>query len=257
MPLVTLTDLTVRTLKPVEGKRVTYLDKNLKGFGVMLMPSGHGSYVLTYGPSRQRVKLGDVGIVGLRDARDRAKSILANHQLGTDQHSTAPTWAAARDEFLKASAKKNKTRTTADYTRLLTRHFAPWDRLALDTLTPQTVQKRLDAIGAPSERKHAYDALKVFGNWAVRRHYLDHPLTARLDPPQKGKARRPSMKRSQKPSWGRWALSWLFAHRKRTRKNSNHILPLNATTRRWNNCRPTRPMLIRTSRLTASARRRF
>ena len=34
MPTVALTDLTIKNLKPVEGKRITYLDKNLKGFGI-------------------------------------------------------------------------------------------------------------------------------------------------------------------------------------------------------------------------------
>jgi len=34
MPVVALTDLAIRHLKPVPGKQVTYLDKSLKGFGV-------------------------------------------------------------------------------------------------------------------------------------------------------------------------------------------------------------------------------
>lgn len=33
VPTTALTDLAVRNLKPVEGKRVTYLDKSIKGFG--------------------------------------------------------------------------------------------------------------------------------------------------------------------------------------------------------------------------------
>jgi hypothetical protein len=68
MPVVTLTDLTVRSLKPVTGKRVTYLDKSLKGFGVRITETGMKSYVLVMGANRQRIKLGDVGLVKLADA---------------------------------------------------------------------------------------------------------------------------------------------------------------------------------------------
>ena len=55
MPTISLTDLTVRNLKP-QGKRITYLDKSLKGFGVRITETGHACYVLTYGANRQRVK---------------------------------------------------------------------------------------------------------------------------------------------------------------------------------------------------------
>ena len=76
-----LTDLTVRHLKPVPGKRVTYLDKAIKGFGVRITENGIKTFVLTYGRDRKRVKLGDVGILALKDARDKAKDILAKRQL--------------------------------------------------------------------------------------------------------------------------------------------------------------------------------
>jgi hypothetical protein len=58
MPVVALTDISVRNPKPVAGKRVTYLDKTVKGFGVRVTENGQMSYVLTYGPNRTRVKLG-------------------------------------------------------------------------------------------------------------------------------------------------------------------------------------------------------
>ena len=61
MPVVALTDISIRNLKPVPGKRVTYLDKTLKGFGIRITENGQMSFVLTYGPNRARVKLGEVG----------------------------------------------------------------------------------------------------------------------------------------------------------------------------------------------------
>ena len=34
MPVITLTDISLRNLKPAPGKQVTYFDRSLKGFGV-------------------------------------------------------------------------------------------------------------------------------------------------------------------------------------------------------------------------------
>jgi len=90
MPTVALTDRTIPHLKPVPGKQVIYVDRALKGFGVRVSDQGRMSYVLTYGANRQRIKLGDVGVVKLADARERARDILAERQLGMRQ----ATWSA-------------------------------------------------------------------------------------------------------------------------------------------------------------------
>jgi len=81
MPVVALTNITLRRLRPTPGKQVTYVDKRLKGFGVRVNDRGM-SYVLTAGPQPQRIKIADVGIVTLKDARTKAKTILAERQLG-------------------------------------------------------------------------------------------------------------------------------------------------------------------------------
>lgn len=72
----------------------------------MLMPSGHASFVLTYGPDRRRVKLGDVGVVGLKAARDAARTQLSRYQLGQDNETGSPSHGNARKEFLAARLGK-------------------------------------------------------------------------------------------------------------------------------------------------------
>ena len=62
--------------KPERGKQIIYHDRTLKGFGVRVPDQGRMSYVLTYGPNRRRIKLGDVGIVKLAAAREKACDIL-------------------------------------------------------------------------------------------------------------------------------------------------------------------------------------
>jgi integrase len=182
MPTVALTDISIRNLKPVAGKRITYLDKSLKGFGVRVTETGKASYVLTYGPNRQRVKLGDVGIVKLADARQQAKNILAERQLGIRQPSGSITYQTAVAAFLEAKGKHCKPRTLYDYKRLLTRHGFGAERLA--DIAPRDIHRTLDRL-KESERAHAQAALQIFFRFAVRRHYLDRNPLERLDPPAK------------------------------------------------------------------------
>jgi hypothetical protein len=90
MPSVVLIDQTIPHLKPEPGKQVIYRDRTLKGFGVRVCEQGRVSFVLTYGANRRRIKLGDVGVVKLADARDQARNILAQRQLGMRQARKAP-----------------------------------------------------------------------------------------------------------------------------------------------------------------------
>src|SRR5207247_1573665 len=118
MPVVTLTDISIRNLKPTAGRRVTYLDKAIKGFGVRVTENGQMSFVLTYGPNRTRLKLGEVGILKLAEARLKARTILAERQLGQYQPKGQVTYETALEGFLEASRAKNRPRTAKDYTRL-------------------------------------------------------------------------------------------------------------------------------------------
>jgi hypothetical protein len=85
MPTVALTDRTIPYLKPAPGKQEIYVDRTLKGFGVRVSGAGRMTFVLTYGANRQRIKLGEVGVVKLTDAREQARNILAERQLGIRQ----------------------------------------------------------------------------------------------------------------------------------------------------------------------------
>jgi hypothetical protein len=111
-----LTDLTVRSLKPVPGKRVTYLDKAIKGFGVRVTENGAKSFIPTYGEDRKRITLGIVGIVALKDARDKAKDILAKRQLDTADDTPSIRFDDALRTYLKNYAAKAKPMTVYETT---------------------------------------------------------------------------------------------------------------------------------------------
>lgn len=182
MPIVTLTDLTVKNLKPQSGTRVTYFDKSLKGFGVRVSASGHASYVLVVGANRQRVKLGEVGIVRLAEARVAAKNLLAERQLGTHRQLSSPTYKTALDDFLAEKEKSCRPSTMRGYRQLLTRHG--FGLTKLKDITPRDIQNKLDGLKAtPGERRHAYAYFQVFFRFCFRRHYVDRSPMERMQPP--------------------------------------------------------------------------
>lgn len=187
MPVVTLTDISIRNLKPEGGKQVTYIDRSLKGFGVRVSKTGHSSFVLVMGANRQRVKIGDVGVLKLADARTAAKTMLAEKQLGHYRASRSGTYRAAVERFLEDKEPELKPRTYRDYKRLLTRHGFKDEKLS--DLTPHDIQNKLAKL-PPSEKFHAYVALNIFFRWAFRRHLIDRNPMERMDAPPKSKARK-------------------------------------------------------------------
>jgi hypothetical protein len=76
-----LTDLSVRHLK-TEAKQRSYFDDTVQGFGVRVSPGGTKTFVLVYGPARERITIGRYGVISLADARAEAKRILAERTLG-------------------------------------------------------------------------------------------------------------------------------------------------------------------------------
>lgn len=180
MPTIALTDITIRHLKPVAGKRVTYLDKTIKGFGIRITENGQMSYVLTYGPNRNRVKLGEVGILKLAEARTKARTILAERQLGQYRPKGHATYETALESFLEASRAKNRPRTVKDYTRLLTSYGFGAEKLA--DITPATIVKKLKPLDdRPGERAHVVAALRIFFGQCVRKSLLDRSPMERIE----------------------------------------------------------------------------
>jgi integrase len=184
MPTVALTDRTIPHLKPAPGKQVIYGDRALKGFGVRVSGAGQMSYVLTYGANRQRIKLGDVGIVKLAEAREKARTILAERQLGIRQATGNETYERALATFLEAARAKNKERTIRDYTRLMTSHGFGAEKLG--DISARDVHRKLDRLAdRPSEQAHALAALKIFFRFCVRRHLLDATPMERFERPKR------------------------------------------------------------------------
>ena len=129
-----LTDISVRTLPvPPKGQR-TYYDDTLTCFGCRVSQGGTRSFVVMHGTDRQVITIGRYPVITLSDARKEAKRILAERTLGKHRAKSI-SFDAALALFLAACKQKNRSRTVADYTRLLKRHFAFGRRQLSDITT--------------------------------------------------------------------------------------------------------------------------
>lgn len=134
--------LLARLPTPPDGKRVRVYDDQIKGFGVVVHPSGRKVFVLEYGPSdaRRRYTIGTWGGMTPEKAREEAKLKLAEVLQGMDPNRekrakrAVPTFRAWVDEYM-AGVKLRKKQP---------RH----DQRYLDLTSERWGARRLDEIGA-------------------------------------------------------------------------------------------------------------
>lgn len=183
-----LTDITIKALKaPPKGSKI-YFDDTLPGFGVRVSRGGTKSFVLTHGPRRERETFGRVNIISLQEARQEAKRRLAQYTLGRDKPRSI-AWNSAVEEFLGEKSQTLKPRTLQDYKYHLDRHFR-YGETKLTDLTPHDLQRSLSRLAhAPAHRSDAFVTVRVFINWAYRRHYFDRNPMERMQCPKGYRAR--------------------------------------------------------------------
>ncbi len=176
---MTLTDISIRNLKPPERGQQFHADNILNGFGVRISQGGTKTFVIIFGPRRERVTIGRYPTISLSEARTEAKRRLAEITLGKARPKTI-NFEDAKQKFIADCEVKNRIRTVQDYRRLL-KHF-PFGRTQLAQITRHDIAQRLSKLSAtPSESNHALVAVKVFFRWAERQGYLEsNPCSALL-----------------------------------------------------------------------------
>src|SRR4051812_1281077 len=115
-----LTKTVVDALQARDRDFVTWCGQ-LPGFGVRTRPTGRKSYIAQYdfnGRTR-KVTIGTHGPMTVDQARDKARGVLVNAQLGTDEAETKAkrraemTVAALCDEYLTEGCDQKKASTIA------------------------------------------------------------------------------------------------------------------------------------------------
>src|SRR5206468_2026732 len=95
-----LSDLTVAKLPAPDAGQKHYPDDILAGFGVRVSQGGTKTFVLVVGRDRQRITIGRYPIVSLAQAREKARNILAERQLGIEDHRSSPLFRDVQRDYL-------------------------------------------------------------------------------------------------------------------------------------------------------------
>ncbi|QGY00345.1 DUF4102 domain-containing protein [Roseovarius faecimaris] len=202
MPVIKIARRTVAAID-TPGKPVVYYDDTVKGFGLLVRPSGSRSWILEYRPgaggrgiAKKRVVIGNPETVTPEQARAMAKDMLAKVRLGADPAAeradarAADTVAEIADAWLSRHVEPKRKVTTAKlYRAVLDTHILPaiGSRKAA-TLTRSDVAKLHSAIaikttsakkpsakrtastktrGGPIIANRALAVLKAMFSWAI------------------------------------------------------------------------------------------
>jgi len=190
MPIQKLTAASVRSAKAEPGKeRTFYWDKDMSGFGLMVMPAGHRSYVAQYraGGVTRRYTIGNAAKIDLDAARKRAKKIFGQVAHGEDPAREKRRAAEAGQHTLKAICERylaregGKLRTTA-------MRLATLERLVYPKLGDRPIHeiRRIDIVhlldeiedrSGPSMADQVLALMRRIMNWhAARSSDFNSPI---------------------------------------------------------------------------------
>jgi len=185
MPVLHLTDIAVRALKPADGY-VSYWDDTTPGFGIRVGKRSK-TWMVMRGRNRERISIGRYGDLSLAEARAEAKRLLST---APEPKAVALTFAKARERFVEENYRDTKPRTKAEADRLLKTHFKGLDHRQLHSIDDADVKRELDKLcDTPSEQLHAFRTARCFFRWCVRppRRYIKHSPMEGYEPPSRDK----------------------------------------------------------------------
>jgi integrase len=181
MATAKLTKTSVVSLTCPPGKAEEYYwDEGQPGFGLRTFKSGRAVWVCQYRNPEGRTRkmtLGDLKTVDVAKARQRAKDLLADAQLGGDPQEDAralrhgDTVKDVISDYLKAKEKKLKPRSYVEVDRALSRTAKSLHPLKISAVTRATIVGLLDRV----ERDHGPFAanrtranLSGLWTWAIK-----------------------------------------------------------------------------------------
>ena len=183
VPVARLDARNVRTLPATESAtRTDYTDELLPGFVLRVSPSGARTFAVRYyfGGRVRRFTLGDVCVMGLAQARDEARRILARVAMGSDpqrekvearkQREGALSFGDLGQRFMKENEARLRPNTRRQWTGILAREIKP----AIGSLAPQNVTRghvrdfvRKIAQDRPFMANRTFELVRRIFTWAV------------------------------------------------------------------------------------------
>lgn len=124
----------VESIKPDSKKTLKFWDSELKGFGVVVLPSGRKTYCIQYRNKERilkRLKVGVHGVISAEEARDLAKKQLGFLAHGKDpaevknEFRRSPSIEALADEYIDRHASKKRPKSLYEDNNLLNKLILP------------------------------------------------------------------------------------------------------------------------------------
>jgi len=187
-----LTPKTIDSLPPATAKRYEIRDEIVTG--LLIRVSSTGSKVWYVG-TRQgarvlRIKLGTYPVLSLADAREKAREILRQLQLGTFEpkqpEPVIPTLGEIILQFIEIYAKP-RNRSWQDSERIL-KKFASLDHTPITQIKRTDIVKILDQVvakGTSTSANRALAAIKKLFAWCLDRGTVEINPVAALKAPAK------------------------------------------------------------------------
>ena len=178
---------TVDALAP--GPKDGYIwDVAIKGFAVKVTPRGTRAYLFEYkdrSRKTRRVTVGHHGIITAEQAREKARALAAEVELGGDPaadrtgHRAAATVSALAEQWLSDHVEaRRKSKTLRDYRGWLDRHVIPGiGSMKVPEVQPRDVEKVVHALSDhPTTANRVLAVISSMFTFAIRRHMLrDNP----------------------------------------------------------------------------------
>lgn len=184
MPVVNFTARSVSAIQAPELGQCDYWDESTPGFGLRVSFGGKKTWVLRYhvrGRLR-RLTLGRYPVLGLADARQRAKTALLQVSAGSDPalakraSRAAETFADLAEDYLERHARLKK-RSWKEDQRILNAELLPqWKHVALKDLRRRDVRDLVHRIAdrpAPIMANRTLALVRKMLNFAIQSELLE------------------------------------------------------------------------------------
>jgi integrase len=165
MPTLSLTDLTIRSLKA--EKRTDFWDTKLPSFGVRIGPRSK-TFIVKVGNGRKSV--GSYPETALADARKLAMALKAEKP----REGQPTTFKQAYEAFKTHHVAQKKKNTRDSYLRMIDGYYMPeFAARPLDSITHRQISAITDSlIEKPGECRHVIAVGRTFFKFCVRRRYI-------------------------------------------------------------------------------------
>lgn len=175
MPRISLTDATIRALKPT-GKQETYWCNLTPNFALRMSQKGGKSFFVMLGRDRKRIHLGKYPATPLKHAREKARALLLNPAARPN----GKTLAEAFDAFFQSAIQPNyKPRSASEARRTFARHMGALAERPVTSITTSDLSSLFAKLShTPSGANHLYKLLRMFFRHAVQHGVvITNPLT--------------------------------------------------------------------------------